>query len=232
MLLLFCSILTIANGIVLNIPIKFNRPNWMNNSETLDLQSFFNTNESQINEISKLNCLNFKQTQISYDDNFRFESNCLKGPDCNTPTVFPTKYCPLYGSVNKIIFYLQNNTFDEAFYILAEGCYFYMENRTVKGDWYLSNENSIDLENLKELQTDFIDISDSTIMKCSLLCNGFDCYSKFKIELVLRFFSEDGEFKKIIIASAGGGLFILVVLIFIFYFFIKKFKGNINNFNT
>lgn len=225
MLLLIFTIISIANGLLLDIPIKFNRPKWMNNSDSLD--TFFNTNphESYIHGTSKFTCITFKQSKISYG-NIAFESKCTTNVKCKIPTFVPPKYCPLSGSLKRIVFYL-NDTLDEAFYIVAKGCYLNKGEEKVEGDWYISNKNKIDLKNLKKLQTDFLDISDPNFMKCSVLCNAIDCSGPFKIEFGLRFHSEEGEqmnYNKFVIASIGGGILVLVVLIVIF-FFVKNFKN-------
>lgn len=231
MLLIFCTIFTIANG-VLDIPVKFNRPKWMNNSE--GLETFFNTNESKENEINPQRCMAFNQSETSFD-NFQLEATCHESQICRMANYVPPKYCPLHGSVTRIVFYLENTTFDGAFFIVAEGCYFYNnKNQTVKGDWYISNKRTIDLKNLINLEKDFLNISDLSTMKCSMFCRSFDCERNYKIKLNLRFFNEEIElknFNKFIIAATSGGILILVVLSFI-VFFIKNLKNNINNFNT
>lgn len=232
MLLLTCSIISIVNGLVLDIPINFSRPNWMNNySDSLETFFITNQNESYINGNKQHNCVVFKPSKISYD-NIAFKSKCrsyLGDVNCKMPTFLPSKYCPLSGSLRQIVIYL-NDTVDEALYIVAKGCYLNTGDETVEGDWYISNKKITGLENFNELQTDFLNISDPNIMKCSVLCNGFNCEGTSKIEFGLRFHSEKVEkveIKKydiLAIASIGGGILVLVVFVVII-FFVKKFKN-------
>lgn len=224
MFLLICSIISIVNGLVLDIPIKFNRPKWMNNSDFLEI--FFNTNqnESYLYGTGKYTCMTFRQTKISYD-NIAFVSACDTNIYCHMKTFIPSKYCPLSGSLRQIVIHL-NDTVDEAFYIVAKGCYLNKGDKKVEGDWYISNKNKIELKNLNKLQTDFLNISNPNIMKCSVLCNAFDCQSTSKIEFGLRFHSEEGDLKKnnnLITALIGGGILVLVVFVIII-FFVKNFK--------
>lgn len=210
MLIIMFSILTIVNGLVLEIPIKFILPEWMNNSDSLE--SFFSEkyNESYIYGTSKSTCVIFSQKESSLQS-IGFETKCIDG--CRIKTLIPSEYCPLSGSVSQIVFHL-DNTLADAFYIIVKGCFFDDEQ---KNDvyWYISNKPIIDLEKLKIFPNVSFVISDTNFMKCSVLCSAYDCYGDFKIELF--FFSVD-ESKQMFIVTIGGGILCLVVLCVIAYF--------------
>lgn len=225
MLILFIPIITIVNGLVLDIPINFERPIWMNNSDLFNTFFIVNPNESHGN--GKSTCITFEQTAISIGNIF-FEPKC--GKECNIPTIVPPEYCPLSGSVSHIYVHF-NDTFDESFNIVAKGCYSYKEYKKLEGVWYISNKNTIDFEYLNELPTDFLDVSDPNFLKCSVLCNAFSCFDgPGKIKLNLKFHNKEDEMKKsnnfLIVSIIGGGILVLVVIVFL----IKNLK-KINKIN-
>lgn len=212
MLILIFSIFSIVSGfnIELDVPLKFDLPKWMNNDS---LTSFF----TKANESSSSNCVIFKQKDIG-SGNIAYTSNCIKD-SCRMPAVVPPTFCPISGSLNRIDFYLDNIT--QAIYIVAKGCYLQDKDKKIDGDWYLSNKNTIDLEGFSELKNDSVDVSSLNSMKCSELCNAYDCYGSFKIVFRLAFHTEERDstkYKNLLITSVGAGILFFVILIVIFVF--------------
>lgn len=210
MFILIFSIFSIVNGfdIELDIPLKFDPPKWMNNDS---LTSFFTkTNESQPHSST---CVIFNQESISAGT-ITYTSTCIKD-SCKLPTVVPPAFCPLSGSVTRIDFHMDNIT--QAISIVVKGCYLQDGDKKIDGDWYLSNKNTMEFKGFN----DSVDISSLNTMKCSELCNSYDCYSSFKYVFRLAFHTEEGDiknYKNLLITTVGGGVLFLVVVIIIFVF--------------
>lgn len=194
----FFYIICIVNCIELNFKVKKLHNIFINNDTVL--YTIFQSKEEFIVDDHKAStgCIYFNKKETSIESKLDFKANCAK--HCQTSqngfeTIAFRQYCPLYGTVTRIVFTHANDF--KYFVILVEGCYTYTKENKLDVIWCLSSrglvKNEDMSENWKEEGKDQAEIFNNYDINCADLCTEYKCSTDPQVNSAITIHLEETE---------------------------------------